>query len=579
VDVAIFLDSRQAFWHHRDEVDQLEAASAVPLPRRHRLADLQTLMQRRVLAVATLAAIGIAILASVLATPYGLGVTPDSLLYLHAAGSLRQGLGLVVPAYDGSLVPLTHYPPLFPATLALASIAGGIDLPSAARTVSLIVAAGNILAVTIATHAFTRSGGAAAATAFVMALSVDMLFLNTAIWSDGQFVLLEVVCLVLTTNYLQGRGYRYLVLGALTAALACLSRWAGGTTVITATLAIVLLGPGSVRRRLADGVLFGLLASAPPLAWMAHNAAVAGSTTNRSFRFSGASPDDVAAMIQTISSWLLPGTNRIYILARQDTIMATCAAMAALTLAALARRFVRPAILDRSALVRTPVVFLLFVPIYLAAVLAATSFIDSAVPLDNRILAPVYVAVVIVTAFVLHAAFRSIRERRWRIAGIGLLAAFLLGNAVVTVGAAAFFHREGRGFAGPAWQYPVLRRALAAVEQATPVFSNHPGGVEFALGRMAQDVSPEVLASALARQRVVVLVYFEDPRSYAPRNPQADKMAPSTDEYRIELLRGLSATLVASERNGRIYRLEPASDHPAQVSPPSKFNAEREGRE
>jgi len=522
-------------------------------------ADQRALMNRRVLIVTSLAAVGIGMAASIFATPFGLGVTPDSLLYLHAADSLRQGLGFRVPADDGSLVPLTHYPPLFPATLALASSVG-LDLLSAARAVSLVLTAANILAVTVATHAFTRSAGAAAAAAFVIALSVDMLFLNTAIWSDGEFIFLAIVCLALVTTYLHGRGRRYLVLGALAGALSWLSRWVGGAVVVAAAAGILLLGQGRAVRKLTEGMLFILIASAPPLAWMSYNATVAGTATNRTIELSPLSMDHAVALVQTMSSWLLPATNRIYVFAGQDMVVTICGTTAVLALVALAHRFVVPTLASRTALVRTPILFLVFMFVYVAALLAATSMFDSSMPLDNRMLAPAYVALVIVAAFILHAAFRATRRYAWRVAGVGVLTAFLLVNAGVTIGAGTLFRREGRGFVGPAWQYPVLQRALAEVGPLTPLYSNHPGGVEFALGKRAQAASEDTLARGIAGGGVVVLVYFDDPRSYAPRNAEADKMAPSTAEDRVKLLRGLPATLVAHERNGWVYRLTSSSD-------------------
>ncbi len=103
--------------------------------------------------VAAVAALAFGLLVSVLATPYGLGVTPDSVIYLHAADSLRHGTGFCVPAYDGTPQPLTHYPPLYPGTIALVSHFG-LDLMSAARAISLMLSAANITAVMVATYFF-----------------------------------------------------------------------------------------------------------------------------------------------------------------------------------------------------------------------------------------------------------------------------------------------------------------------------------------------------------------------------------------------------------------------------------------
>lgn len=490
-------------------------------------------------------------LASVLATPYGVGVTPDSLLYLAAAEHLRQGHGLRVAAADGSLVPLTHYPPLFPAALALFNLAG-LSPSGAARAVALGVTAINVALVALITFSSTSSAAAAIAAAFVVALSVDMLFLNTAVWSDGLFISCQLACLALLTRYLQAHQYRYLLAGAAAAALAGLTRWIGGAVIVAAAMSLLIVGPGTVRRRLVDGLLFLILAAAPPVAWMLRNVVVAHTATNRTLEVSPVSLDDVAAILQTTSSWLLPGTNRVSVFAGQDTIAAGVTVAAAVGLGLLVQRFVRPAITDRSSVANTPIVFLLFGTCYIASVLVGGALFDAAVPFDNRILAPAYVAAVPLVAFVLHQALRAAPSRWWRRLAAAALIVFVGINALATAGAALHFRREGRGYVGPAWDYPTLRSAIGTIGPTREMFSNHPGAVEFALGRRASGVSPAALTAAAARGGAV-LIYFDDPRRHAPRSPKAIRMAPSTAEYRLELLTGLSAVLVVRERNAWLY--------------------------
>lgn len=138
-------------------------------------------MSHRSHLLAIAAAISLSIVAALAATPYGIGVTPDSVAYVRAAESLREGTGLYVPGYDGALVPLTHFPPLYPATLAgLAAL--GLEPLQAARCTAILFAAANILALALAAYRFTGSRAASTVVGFVLALSVDMLFLNTAVW-------------------------------------------------------------------------------------------------------------------------------------------------------------------------------------------------------------------------------------------------------------------------------------------------------------------------------------------------------------------------------------------------------------
>ena len=327
-------------------------------------------MSHRSFLLAVAAAMALSIFMALAATPYGIGVTPDSVVYLRAAESLRDGTGLPVPAYDGALVPLTHFPPLYPATLAgLATL--GLEPLQAARWTALLMAAANILAFAFSAYRFTGSRAASTAVCFMLALSVDMLFLNTAVWSEAEFIFFAVVSLLCLTRYLEGRGFRYLAAGALAAALAWLARYAGGALIATGIVALAALGPGGIRRRLVDAALFGAIASAPGVAWMLRNLSLGGSLTDRTVLATRDPVGDMAALFQTVCSWLLPGTNRIEVIPWQSWLVAVCVlAVGVATVYALVR-WVTPAIDGRAALIQTPVIFLLFGLVYTGSVLVA----------------------------------------------------------------------------------------------------------------------------------------------------------------------------------------------------------------
>jgi hypothetical protein len=504
--------------------------------------------------VGCVAAAAVGVVASLVATPHGLGVTPDSLTYLQAADSLRQGTGFRAPNGDGLIVPLTHYPPLYPAVLALGAHAG-LDLMTSARAVAVVAAAGNVVAVGATTLWFTQSTATALAAASLVACSVDMLFLNTAAWSDALFIFLAVGCLSSVTLFL-GRGRaRWLIGAGAAGALAWLDRWVGGSVVVAGTLAVLLLAPGNVKRRVLAAAGFVLFASTPPIGWMIRNVLLSGSATNRGADASRASIGHVAALAQTVSAWLLPGTNRLSIMPGQDVIVELSALLMGGFFVWAAIRWTLPRLRDRESIVRTPVAFLLFAVVYFVSVLAATVF-DASTPMDDRVLSPAYVATLIVGAYVAHRAYHA-WARRARLGSVGLLLALILGNGIVTAGVAVHFRREGRGYVGPAWSYPRLRSELSTIDPDVPMYSNHPAAVEFALGRRARGATRTALETGIRARGEVILVYFDDPRSYAPRHALADKQVLSTAAHREELIAPFSPTSPIQERNGYLYELRP----------------------
>ena len=482
-------------------------------------------------------------------------MTPDSVTYLHAAESLRAGTGLYVPAYNGAPMPLTQYPPLYPATLAgLTTL--GLEPLQAARWAALLMATGNIVALAFATYRFTESRAASTAACFVMALSVDILFLNTAVWSDAEFILCVVSSLLCLTVYFENRRYGYLVAGALVAALACLARYVGVALIATGIVGVVTFGPGRFRRRVIDAALFGVLAAAPGVAWLLRNRSMAGNLTNRVVRTRGNPIADIAALVQTMGSWWLPGTNRIELIPGQSWFVAVCVLAVGIAILYALVRWVTPEIDGRTALIQTPVVFLLFGILYIGSILLATGYFAT-VPMDNRILAPSFVTSVLVVAWIAHTAHRCTTSRFLRFGIQASAAGLVLLNAVVTAGAVIHFRAEGRGFVGPQWQYPLVEKALTDAVHTGDLFSNYASAVDFRLGRRARDLSPEGLASAVARDGEATLVFFESPRSYAPRSPGAVKGPATSMEYRVELLSAYTTETLAHERNAWVDRVRP----------------------
>ena len=272
------------------------------------------------------------------------------------------------------------------------------------------MATGNIVALAFATYRFTESRAASTAACFVMALSVDILFLNTAVWSDAEFILCVVSSLLCLTVYFENRRYGYLVAGALVAALACLARYVGVALIATGIVGVVTFGPGRFRRRVIDAALFGVLAAAPGVAWLLRDRSMAGNLTNRVVRTDGNPIADIAALVQTMGSWWLPGTNRIELIPGQSWFVAVCVLAVGVAILYTLVRWVTPEIDGRTALIQTPVVFLLFGILYIGSIFLATGILAT-VPMDNRILAPSFVTSVLVVALIAHTAHRCTTSR------------------------------------------------------------------------------------------------------------------------------------------------------------------------
>src|SRR5262245_38410829 len=104
------------------------------------------MLARRLESAVLVTLAGLAVVLLLFATRPGLGVGPDSTTYLDAARHLRQGEGLVVLEGSHGTRPLSHYPPLYPALLALAGTASA-DALAGARALHALLFGVNVLLV------------------------------------------------------------------------------------------------------------------------------------------------------------------------------------------------------------------------------------------------------------------------------------------------------------------------------------------------------------------------------------------------------------------------------------------------
>jgi len=254
---------------------------------------------------------------------YGPGAEPDTVTYLAAARHLRAGHGFA--DMDGS--PLTLFPPLFPAAVAVLEWFGLSPLPAA----RLLNAAMFGLLVVL-TAAWTRriSGSAplGAAVALIVAVATPMVAMASNALSEPVGIVLVVACLALLTEAFrtggasapEGRppggpmsrlwtgGSGFALLAGLAAGLACLTRYAS-VVLFPVGLVVLLFRPGRWTARIRLPALFLTAGLLPFGAWLARNVAAAGNATGDG---RGTSALTLAASLKltlaAVGAWVLPGS-------------------------------------------------------------------------------------------------------------------------------------------------------------------------------------------------------------------------------------------------------------------------------
>jgi 4-amino-4-deoxy-L-arabinose transferase-like glycosyltransferase len=252
---------------------------------------------------ATLAAFALAGFAIVLlVTSQNVGMTPDSAHYVAAARNLVNGEGLTV-FVDGRQVPLTHYPPLLPLLLAIAGSLG-VDPLIGVRWLNAISFAGSIVfAGYLARLIVPGSALASLAAAFLVLTSRVLYGVHAMAWSEPVFICLTLAGLVLLARYFERQAFWLLVLAAALAGLALMTRYLGIVLILAGVLALFCVDRKSFYDKVAHVVIFGAIACAPLFLWLVRNLMLEDTVANRRPAVHIVSSSTLNDGLETIAYW------------------------------------------------------------------------------------------------------------------------------------------------------------------------------------------------------------------------------------------------------------------------------------
>jgi 4-amino-4-deoxy-L-arabinose transferase-like glycosyltransferase len=499
----------------------------------------------------------------VFATRWGIGLTTDSIRYIDHARDLLAGRGL-----RG----LTHFPPLYPVTIALFTKLGFGDAGVAARWLQVSLFPVNIALIGWLTYRATgRCAACACVAALLVAVAPVTVGIHCTALSEPLFLTLVLLSLASISAYVERQRFWLLCVAALTAALAVLTRYAGLALLPVLLGAVMWLNRRVPwRRRLWDAAVLAALVGVPLGMWLARNQLV-GSATNRSLAFHPIGAQHIEEALETMTNWLFP---RVIPAGLRSLLLGFLAGAAAVAGAgaAAARRSrrhhdeVAPAAhvstasaADTGRTLRS--ILLLFALAYVVLLVLSVSFVDFYTPLDNRILAPLYAAVLIAGLESLRrflaSADVSTLARRATIACVVLLVLLQAarGADLVTVA-----YHDGIGFARRTWQQSKMLARIRTFPPGTLIYSNGADVIEMLTDHRANGLPARYDATTkianpnylTERQRIRtelvasrgVLVYFR--RIQRAHHPTE-----------AELRQKLHLRLVTENAEGAIYRPAP----------------------
>ena len=332
--------------------------------------------------------------------------------YLSAAESLAAGEGLLSPSGG----PMVLYAPFFSMAMAFLSLFGiepvdGGRFLNATAFGLLILVSGLWLSRRLESRLIALGVAVAVMAALPLAHAASTLL------SEPLFILFTLLALMPLESFLHRRsGTRALVLSAVFAALAALTRYMGAVLILSAVLMLLARRNAPVRERLKHALAFGAISSLPLAAAMARNQRVSGTLFGVRTDAAGQSLFDSLSQIAAVfRGWADPQFLISWPLQHPPWLIAGLLLLAALLLVTP-----RPG--------RASSVFWIFALMYLA-IIAVVARLMVWQDIDNRYLAPVYVPLLFVAAFWLDALLRSKATGRMSMGRWALVALALVGGS------------------------------------------------------------------------------------------------------------------------------------------------------
>ena len=421
------------------------------------------------------------------ATRAGIGVSADSTVYLAAARSLLEGRGLTAFTFSSADPrPLVHFPPLYPALLAIATAPFRDPLAGARALNALLFGANLLLAAALVRRMAPGSRWLAPLAAVLLLTSPDLLLVHSMAWSEPLFLVACLAALLLLDADRRTPRNSTRVGAAVAAALALLTRFVGIAVAVTGAGALLVPRGERVALRLRRAALFTAAALLPMALWLVRNAWVSGGSVDRSFTLHPAPGRMLHEAAATVSSWAVAGRVR-----ESPLWMGAFAAelvLAAFVLAGAFRRRAAPDPARDGASTRA--LTATFVLVYLAVLVANACCFERDSQLDARALAPVHVTGLALLLGSMPALARG-RAIRVALAALGLLVAGThLARAPRWV---AERGADGLIYSSRAWRESETMGRVRLLAAGAPIYSNAPEAIQFLADRPAAMLPEKVV--------------------------------------------------------------------------------------
>ena len=439
--------------------------------------------------------------AVIYATHWGPWAHSDSAAYILSARNLLGGLGLGQLRASGRFVIGGGHPPLYPLVLGLAGL-GGMDLISAARWLDVVLFSATIIITGFALYSLTRSPWLTLLVSSLMLTSPVLLNHFSGAMSEPLFFSLGLASLFLTLGFLQGGRRTLLILAALAAGLAFLTRYAGFAFVLTGAVGVTFRRSDSRRRRLSNLAIFALISVLPVLGWLTYLSIQPDAGPPRQFALPAGNLWDGTQSLRGIlvdAFWgWIPFSSRLPTLSYRSKLA---------ILAFIAAAFATPFALAKfrswkaenrktspDSFLRVGGLFALFLLSYVLVLAFTLTFTQNPPDIDHRVVSPLRLGSVIAFLSVYYGVVRLWPERKL-LQILPVAAAFLVvvSSLPASIKFVSDLHLNGLGYTSRRWQSSKTIVDIGEIPAEIPIITNESAAVALLANRPAYDI-PELMS-------------------------------------------------------------------------------------
>jgi hypothetical protein len=400
-------------------------------------------------------------------TKNGIGISPDSTVYIEAAHNFLAGNG-----FFASHVLLTHFPPGYPFILAIFSLLG-TDKMFLYRLLQGLFYAANGILFGLLVYKSTKQNLLATAIGFLLFYSSRyILRIHEYAWSEPAFLLFTLISISFIASHIAVPRIWCLIVGSLFMGFAVVTRYAGAALFAPVLLGILWLEDQPIKQRVKEAVIALVIGSFPMVIWIVRNLLLLKEATDRGLAIHLPGWPLIQGLFITMANYFVPLVIPIWLSVLIDAVLVIAVVLGMIYL-------IKNAILKKP-LSTAKTLFLLsflFVLFYILVVILVNSFLDVSTTFDYRIAIPVFIFTLLGGLILGNLVIVKSRTSWMKWVSLVLVILFISLNIYGVVNEVKASSTSGLGFTSVYWNRSKTIQYLKTLPKGMKIYSNSPNAI------------------------------------------------------------------------------------------------------